>query len=485
MLARPSGTVRTGVLLTLLAAPGIAIAELVREQTGTPGFFVGLGLALLPVGPLTAVFLHLGRPASRRGTGSLWWCFGWGACAAALIAILANGFATEWMADAGTEAQRADRLGSMAIAPVVEEIAKGAALLPALVLRRPRPWGITDSVVVAGFTATGFAFTENILYLGNAFGEDLVSRPAVLDSLTLATLFVRLLLSPFAHPLFTALTALGLALGARRRTALARRALPALGLAAAMGAHGLWNGSSEFGEHGFHLVYASVMVPLFALVTAVTVRSRSARLRAIRDELGVYAEAGWLGPAEREALASPPTRALARSLARRAGGRAAARALDRYAAAATELALARRAARRHGLGAGGAAGFTARERELLEEVWARGPEAGPALCRAALAEGLVVAVPLVPEVEAVPEAVPVGAAATVGAARVPVGIGAGGGGAAPLNGVPAQTRAEPGPPPGGDGPAADLRWSDPCPAGTRPGRWPARRSGPPGAGGRP
>ncbi len=34
--------------------------------------------------------------------------------------------------------------------------------------RRQNFDGITDGLVLAGITATGFAFTENVLYLGNA-----------------------------------------------------------------------------------------------------------------------------------------------------------------------------------------------------------------------------------------------------------------------------------------------------------------------------
>ncbi|WP_308120588.1 PrsW family intramembrane metalloprotease, partial [Streptomyces bambusae] len=323
MLARPSGTVRTGVLLVLLAASGVAILDLVREQTGTPGFFVGLGLALLPVPPLMAAFRWLGR-AAPGPWGQLLFCFGWGACAAALIAIVANSFATQWIAAATADPSDADQLGSVAIAPVVEESAKAAALLLVFLFRRRHFTGPADGFVLAGFTATGFAFTENILYLGNAFGEDLASGVGVLESMTAATFFVRIMVSPFAHPLFTVLTGLGFGaavLAGRRAT---RTGLPLAGLAAAMGTHALWNSSSELGESGFYLVYGSVMAPAFGLLVWAAVRIQRRQLHTVRGELAVYAAAGWLDPAEVPALASLPARSLARSLARHSGGRAAA-----------------------------------------------------------------------------------------------------------------------------------------------------------------
>ncbi len=55
---------------------------------------------------------------------------------------------------------------------MVEESAKAVAVLLVFLFRRRDFTGLVDGVVVAGFTATGFAFTENILYLGSAFGED-------------------------------------------------------------------------------------------------------------------------------------------------------------------------------------------------------------------------------------------------------------------------------------------------------------------------
>lgn len=98
----------------------------------------------------------------------------------------------------------------------MEESAKAAALLLLFVFRRRRFTGPADGFVIAGFTATGFAFTENVLYLGNAFEEDLAKGTGVLDSVTAATFFVRAVLSPFAHPLFTVLTGLGFGAAAAR-----------------------------------------------------------------------------------------------------------------------------------------------------------------------------------------------------------------------------------------------------------------------------
>ncbi|WP_411103807.1 PrsW family intramembrane metalloprotease [Streptomyces sp. cmx-4-9] len=374
------------VLLAVLAVSGVWILELVREQTGTPGFFVGLGLALLPVPLLMAAFRWLGR-AVPSPWPRLLFCFGWGACTAALIAILANSFATEWIAAATADPSDADQLGSVAVAPVVEESAKAAALLLVFTFRRRAFTGPADGFVLAGFTATGFAFTENVLYLGNAFGEDLAEGTGMLDSVTAATFFVRIVVSPFAHPLFTVLTGLGLGAAAVSARRSRRIGLPLLGLALAMGMHALWNGSSRLGEYGFYLVYGSVMVPVFVLLVVAAVRIRRGRLRAVAAELSVYAAAGWFTRAEVPALASVPARSLACALARRTGGRAAGRAVSRYAADAAALALLRYRARR--CGPGREPDFAGRERELLRRLRPYRATAAPALARAAVMEELL------------------------------------------------------------------------------------------------
>ncbi|MCX4511789.1 PrsW family intramembrane metalloprotease [Streptomyces sp. NBC_01619] len=381
-----SKAVRAGTLITLLALSGLVILALVREQTGTEGFLVGLGLAVLPVPLLMAAFRWLDRvePGPWR---NLLFAFAWGACAAALVAIIANSFATQWIATATADPSHADTIGATVIAPVVEESAKATAVLLIFLFRRRDFTGVVDGVVVAGFTATGFAFTENILYLGTAFGEDQQIGTSGFASVTAATFFVRIVMSPFAHPLFTVLTGIGFGLaaaGAQRRK-FRRTVLPLLGLVLSIGMHALWNGSGVFGPWGFYAVYAAFMVPAFGLLTWLAVWTRQRELRTVAAELPAYAAAGWLAPAEPHALSSMRARTMARDMAGRTHGREAARAVSEYEVFATSLAFLRHRAHR------GAAGtdFVAREQELLHHLWQRRDVAGPALTYAARATGRV------------------------------------------------------------------------------------------------
>ncbi|WP_344444592.1 PrsW family intramembrane metalloprotease [Kitasatospora nipponensis] len=308
----------------LLGACAVLIVHLVQSQTGTTGLLVGLGLAVLPVpfvlGALTWLNQSAQVPARRLAL-----CLAWGSCAATTAALLANGWASDYLTALQGSA-RGQTLGAEFATPLIEETAKGVVLvLTMLPLRRaargrsgrdgadgnaghcgearedgcgqappgPGPTradrarlrrrAVASGIVLSGITACGFAFTENVLYLGRAFTDDQRQR---LDSIglgmspslrdyddTVHTFVLRALLSPFAHPLFTALTGVGLAvtLTARRRWP-ARLAAPG-GLLLAVALHGAWNTAAGRGTHEFLLVYALLMVPCFVLLTGLALWS--------------------------------------------------------------------------------------------------------------------------------------------------------------------------------------------------------------------
>ncbi|MFE2676831.1 PrsW family intramembrane metalloprotease [Streptomyces hygroscopicus] len=368
----------------MLSLSGLIILALVREQTGTKGFMVGLGLAVLPVPLIIAVFRWLDR-VDPKPWRNLLFAFAWGACAATLVALIANGFATEWLmttVDSSSSSGRADAWGATFVAPFVEESAKAAAVLLLFLFRRRDFNGLVDGVVVAGITATGFAFTENILYLGSAFVSDQTLGYSGIRSTTAATFFIRAVMSPFAHPLFTSMTGVGFGIAAAtaRHQRVRRVLIPIAMLLTAMVLHGVWNASATLGGYGFLIVYALFMVPMFGLLTWLTLWSRTKELRAVREQLTAYQAAGWLTLPEPIALSSMRARGIARDLARRTQGAAAARTVGEYTAYATSLAFLRRQAYR------GTAGpdFTTREKELLDRLWERRETAQPALAHAAL-----------------------------------------------------------------------------------------------------
>ena len=78
-------------------------------------------------------------------------------------------------------------------------------------------------------------------------------------------------MGPFAHPLFTTMTAIGVYFALQRRSALAKAGCILLGYVGAVIMHALWNGSSLFGVGAYFLVYLFWMVPVFALAIVLGV----------------------------------------------------------------------------------------------------------------------------------------------------------------------------------------------------------------------
>ena len=213
--------------------------------------------------------------------------------------------------------------------------AKAAAVLLVFLFRRRDFTGIVDGVVIAGFTATGFAFTENILYLGTAFGD----RPAAaatagIASVTAATFFVRVVMSPFAHPLFTVLTGIGFGIAALVRASASAYAGCCCrwpGCCSRWACTRCGTARRRFGEYGFFAVYAAFMVPAFGLLTWLVDLDPAARAAhrargAARVRRRRLADPGRAVRARLDAGAAAGPRVRA---ARHFGGQAAARAVAR------------------------------------------------------------------------------------------------------------------------------------------------------------
>nr|WP_240662399.1 PrsW family intramembrane metalloprotease [Streptomyces sp. WAC 06738] len=374
--------VRIGAVGTVLTLAGLAILWLVWTETGTHGMLLGGGLALLPVPLLIAGFLWLDRVAPGPWRYRVF-AFAWGAFAATLVAMLANTFAARWIATGlpTASSREADLWGMAVVAPVVEESAKAAAILLLFLFRRHYFSGLVDGLVLAGIIGTGFAFTENILYLGRAYEENQTFGDSGPLATVTVTFIARIVFSPFAHPLFTAMAGIGFGLAAMTVAGqrVRRVVLPVAGLLLAIAMHALWNGSAVMNGYAFLGAYAFVMAPVFGLLVWLAVWSRGGKLRTIRTQLPAYAQAGWLVPAEPVALSSLRIRKIARSLARHAHGDEARRAVADYERAATTLALLRAQATQ----GRPAKDYATREQALLTTMWQNKAIAQPALTRAA------------------------------------------------------------------------------------------------------
>jgi RsiW-degrading membrane proteinase PrsW (M82 family) len=264
--------------------------------------------------------------------------FMWGAGFAALSALLINSSAV-LAADDLLGKGSGDIIGATVSAPFVEEAMKGLFLVGLLLIRRREFDGVVDGIVYAGLVAAGFAFTENILYFGRAF----VEQGSVGQSGgVLLVVVLRGIFTPFAHPLFTAMTGIGVGIAAISRKGAVRVLAPLAGYLAAVGLHALWNGSATLSDGGgFLIVYVFVMVPLFVAMVLLVFWQRRREQQVVALQLPGFAQAGWIAQSEVQLLASLAGRRGWRRAVAQQSGPAAARAVRDYQVAVTELAFLR------------------------------------------------------------------------------------------------------------------------------------------------
>ncbi|NAZ83540.1 PrsW family intramembrane metalloprotease [Kineococcus sp. R8] len=313
----------------VLVVCGLLSLGAVTMEVGVTGLVPGLLLAAVPVGPVLATVLWLDRHEAEP-PHLLAFAFGWGACVASLGALVLNSLSSQLLARAVGDVTNT----SVVVAPLVEESLKGLGVLLVVLVQRRQFDGVVDGIVYAACVGLGFAFLENVLYLGRAMGAD--------GGGSLVAVFVlRCLVSPFAHPLFTMAVGVGLGLAVRHRSPLLRVLAPVAGFLVAVALHAAWNASASQGAVAFLEVYVLLQVPVFAGAVAVALVARRRETRLVGRHLEVYVRTGWLSEAELQMLASGRRRRDARAWALRAGGRPAAGTVRDFQETATELAFRR------------------------------------------------------------------------------------------------------------------------------------------------
>jgi RsiW-degrading membrane proteinase PrsW (M82 family) len=289
-----------GVLVLVL----IALVGYFLSALGPGASLVGMLLALVPlVGVLFAVrIVDRWEPEPR---GLLILAIAWGAIAAVGIALGVDLLISTVM---GPAAGTREVLQTVVQAPVVEEFAKGLGVFLIFATARRSFDGPVAGIVYGALVGAGFAFTENIQYFAVSFIEGGAAE-------TSATFFLRGILSPFAHVMFTSVTGFALGLAARRGLSAGQAIGPGLaGLAGAIALHAFWNGSAMFGD--FFVLYLTLQVPLFIGFILGIVALRREESRLTRRRLGDYAAAGWFTPQEVDMLATAPGRKAALAWAR-------------------------------------------------------------------------------------------------------------------------------------------------------------------------
>ncbi|MEO5981594.1 MAG: PrsW family intramembrane metalloprotease [Pedococcus sp.] len=366
----PSGPVRsssratlrrwvlTGVIVIGFALAAVVLAVYYGATLGVVTSLLAILLAAIPLGIVVPTFLWLDR-FEAEPTRYLLVAFGWGALVAALLAAIFNTGANIAFQAATGGPEAASLATAVFSAPLVEEAVKGLLVLLVWRLRRREFDGIIDGMVYAGIVAAGFAFTENIQYLGMAYADGG-------DAALTGTFIARGLFTPFAHPMFTVLTGIGIGIAATTRSRLLKVVAPVAGYLLAALLHALWNLAAVTGGAGLVTVYLFVEVPIFVAFVALVIWARRREGRLIGRYLSAYADAGWLSPSEVQMLATMAGRRQARVWARLAG-RSSLASMRSFQDTASELALLR--ARMHHSAADEHALST--ERQLLDSLGAR------------------------------------------------------------------------------------------------------------------
>ncbi|UNB55408.1 PrsW family intramembrane metalloprotease [Mycolicibacterium sp. YH-1] len=320
----PIGTI---ILLGLIA--GLIVIGL--TAVNPVGTAIGFVLSSVAMAGVILAYLWLDRwePEPPR---LLVLAFLWGATVAVILSIVLSLWFESLVNGGAVETASVSFMSVAVGAPIVEEAAKGLFLLIMMTGRRRNEMNsLTDCLVYAGITAAGFAWLEDILYIssGGSLGESLL------------TAAMRLIMAPFAHPLFTTMFGIGVYFALQRRNPLAKMGCIALGYAGAVTMHGLWNGSSVVGPEAYFGVYLLWMVPIFVLAIILGVGSRRREQRIVAEKLPGMVAAGLITENEASWLGSIRNRKLAIHEARRHGGKPAAKGVKRFASQVVELAFVR------------------------------------------------------------------------------------------------------------------------------------------------
>jgi len=308
-------------------------------QGGLLALFIGLVFATIPVPVYVILVLWIDRYESEP----IWLlgvAFVWGATIAAFLAFFINSIGGAIVTAVANQAI-GEFFGAVISAPIVEESAKAMVLFVLFFWKKDEFDGIVDGVVYASMVALGFAMTENIKYYSQAAlgGEGTLT----------VTVILRGMMSPFAHPLFTSMTGIGLGWSRLTDNKVIKYIAPPLGLLTAMGFHATWNLSAMLASSSgllFLLIYFLLMVPAFVAALTVIFFALKGEGRIVREYLQPDVQTGMLSPEEYASLSTIRGRMGASMGALRNGGFSHWRARQKINQVASELAFHRRRAQK-------------------------------------------------------------------------------------------------------------------------------------------
>lgn len=317
----------------------LVLLLLVAETGGLLPFILAAVASVLPVPVYVAFIVWIDRHEKEPGW-LLLATFLWGSTVALLLgyvfntlilAVLQALFGPLWAA----------RVTIGVLAPLVEETAKGVALLGMALALRDEFDNVTDGLVYGALVGLGFGVAENVLYLGRAFKAGGLGALAQL-------FFARVVVLGLMHSIWTGCTGAGLGY-ARERGGAARFIAPPAGYAAAVFLHALWNSSNiglgaAVGQKGvlflLPVLFVLILLPGAAVLGVLAYLCERRERELVRTYLLDLVTSGELGEDDLRAVAGrEKARHLWRALVRK--GPAGWLALRQYYDTLAELAFAR------------------------------------------------------------------------------------------------------------------------------------------------
>lgn len=242
------------------------------------------------------VFIWLDRFRTRHL--AVWFtAFAWGGAVGTTAALHINTWMSSLLKVEGGVDPTQGAGPAIYSAPFVEEFCKATILFVMALFLREKMTSIIQTVSLAGLSAVGFAFVENMIYYARAdnYARITIQAGDPTDAVKQLVL-LRGVLTSFGHPLFTTMTGIGLAIGLRSRSRLVRILAPATGYMGAAIGHMAFNGVTSIVPESQEKTLWFIALGIVASVALFLILRLFREGRMIRNRLSDYVTMGWLEP---------------------------------------------------------------------------------------------------------------------------------------------------------------------------------------------
>lgn len=285
--------------------------QVVHDQEYAGGISPGMGSeawtkgarwGLISLIPFAVAFMVSDRWRPQR----LWiWllALGWGACVATFISMQVNTWAAGHLSIEGPGDPSTAARAAIFVAPFVEEATKGSVLFLLAILMRYQWVSRLTAVSLAGLAGIGFAYVENIIYYGRAYRYAAETFGVVApDDALREIFFVRGVMTPFAHPLFTVMMGIGLGLALRTRSKTVRIVAPLIGFLAAAFLHMAFNATATLVQGPMLIMMWVTALLLVVRLIVMVVKDIRGQGRLVQARLTEYVQMGWLEPGDPDSV---------------------------------------------------------------------------------------------------------------------------------------------------------------------------------------